>query len=61
MKELAYAVHDSVSSSGTPDRSRLSQLEQAVLSEMESLLRLSPRDLSKLLAKTRNLPEWLER
>ena len=61
MKELAYAVHDLVSSSGTPDRSRLSQLEQAALAEMDSLLRLSPRDLSKLLAQTKNLPEWLER
>ena len=61
MKELAYAVYDLVSNSGTRDRSRLSQLEQTILSEMESLLHLPPRDLSKLLAQTRDLPEWLER
>jgi hypothetical protein len=61
MKELAYVVHDLVSSNGAPDHPCLSQLEQAALSEMEPLLRLPPRDLSKLLAQTKNLPEWLER
>lgn len=60
MKELACAVYDLVSGKGTSCRSCLSQLEQTALSEMESLLRLSPRDLSSLLAQAQDPPEWLD-
>jgi hypothetical protein len=60
MKELARVVHD-LMSGRAPCRSHLSQLEQTALSEIESLLRLSPRDLSNLLARTRDPEEWLER
>jgi hypothetical protein len=28
---------------------------------MESLLRLSPKDLSRLLAQTQDIPEWLDK
>lgn len=60
MKELACVVYDLVSGKGTSYRSCLSQLEQTVLAEMESLLRLSPRDLANLLAQTQDTPEWLD-
>lgn len=59
MKELACEVYNLVSGKGTSCRSCLSQLEQAALSKMESLLRLSPKDLSNLLAQTQDTPEWL--
>jgi hypothetical protein len=61
MKELARVVYDLVSGGGTACRSCLSQLEQTALSEMESLLRLSPRDLSKQLAQVQDTPEWLRK
>lgn len=61
MKELASVVYGLVSGSGTSCRSCLSQLEQTALAEVESLLRLSPQDLSKLLARTQETPEWLKK
>jgi hypothetical protein len=61
MKELARVVHDLVSGNGASRRSGLSQSEQMALLEMESLLRLSPKDLSNLLAQTQDTPEWLSK
>ena len=59
MKELARVVHDLATGNETPGRSDLSELEQMALADMEPLLRLSPRDLSELLAHNQDMPDWL--
>ena len=58
MKELARVVHSLVTGGEVTFSPNLSRLERAALADLESLLRLSPRALSNLLAQSTSPPDW---
>jgi hypothetical protein len=59
VKELACAVYNLVT--GSEARcAALSQPERTALADVEPLLRLSPRELASLLAKSQATPDWLK-
>lgn len=60
MNELARVAHELVTGEeGAEAPTHLSRLEQAALADLQSLLRLSPRDLAALLAQGQWPEEWL--
>lgn len=59
MNALARVVHDMVAHGLPADTAGLSPAEQKAVENVDSLLRLSPQELSALMARQAAPEEWL--